>query len=120
MKMKLINILSEEYLSRMKPYLTTSKLAIAFSASLFLYTPASANPQTSIITHFDPIMEYCEQTKDGKHLSLSEVIMNSSLPYEELSYEDRRILVLHYEGLTKEELDDICLERNFVKIIPRP
>lgn len=105
--MKVSNTL-EGFLSRIKILdIGKLKLTILLSA-LLAYTPALANPTTAVINSFDPVKKYCELSKNPNDTtSLSEILSRSGL-----SYQEQRVIESFYEGISKEELDQMCLEEH--------
>ena len=100
----------ESLLSKIK----ITQLAI-LSAPLLFYWQALASPRINVTPSFEPIAEYCKQSRDpNRPITLSEIISRS-----DLSYEEKRVLELFYEGLSKEELDYICLGQDFEKRIKK-
>lgn len=86
----------------------------AFSVPLLLYgQPLHA--QVNDVASFNPILEYCEQSKDiTRAITLSQVITGSNLPHK-----DKEILLLLYKGMAQEELDYKCAEQELRESIKK-
>lgn len=100
----------EEFLSRTGRNKKMIGLAMIVVAAPLIYTPASAQPQTSI-SQIKVAGEYCELAKKLNFPPLS-----VELDYSNLSPEERRILEEHrsFAGLgqfTSKELEEKCIEQ---------